>query len=371
MNEGRGWIVSALALAAVVAISVLALASVAPAGNRNPTPVLKADPGPANPTRGQAVAYTAELKNDQKSTFTQLKISNKAPLFWVAGETQPRFATFEYASCNETKILAADQQTVQEITCDLPQLPSGQTSTVTVVWRTLGVGTSDDPNTAANECGPSATAPCMNNQVTYTIKEGTGKPGSAGPDTFASNVESVPLLAVPDPTRARGYALEKCTDGTSLATVAVGEGNPLSTSVCATSVPGEVASPLSPGLNIQIDEGTGQFNKGVTQTSFICIPAPKSETNSGLCPAVPGYFNTGYQPWSFDDPATTNIVEKGRFTFVIQLDPGEFIEEVFHNGVLVTPQSEPNVTVDIDNFPNLKLAIVTVESPTQGGWDFG
>jgi hypothetical protein len=370
MGVRRGWVSGALALGVVVAIGVLAVAGSAPAGNRNAVASLVADPGPKEATFGQGVNYTTTLSNNEKSNYTKVTFSNKAPLLFVPGETQPRLAKFKYASCDET-LVPAGSQTPTEITCDLGSLAAGTGVTVSVVWEVPLAGTSDDPNTTANECAAVAPAPCMTNQVTYTIKEGTGKPGSAGPDTFSSPIETVSLLAIPDPTRARGYTLEKCTDGASLATVAVGAGNPLSTSVCATSVPGAVASPLSPGLTIQIDEGVGQFNKGVTQTAFICIPAPKSDTNSGLCPATPGYFNSGYQPWSFDDPATTNVVEKGRFTFEIVLDPGEFIEEVFHNGVLVTPQSEPNVTVDIDNFPNLKRAIVTIESPTQGGWDFG
>jgi hypothetical protein len=329
MASGRQFLATLVALIAVLAIAVLVVVTAtAPAGNRAPTPTLVGVPGPGEVTYGQNVAYTATLPNAQSSTFTHVQFHNPIPTTVSNGQTLN--ATFMYASC-------AGTLTATEFVCDEITVPAGQTARVTIVWKT--------PN--AGESSPGCE--CMTNSSFWTMKEGTGNPRSSGPDTFPSPTVSTSLLVVPDPIKAGGYALGACTNPatqTSLATnQTVGAANPLATKVCASTVPNQL---FDPGLVIEIDEGIGPHNLGVTQTSTICIPAP-----GGTCAP-------GYEPWPFSPPAT--------LTFVIAngtLPKGEKIDVVLHDGVDVTA----SCTIAVVN--KTKTTIVTCSAAEQGGWDFG
>jgi hypothetical protein len=329
MGSGKRSFVSFAALMAVLAIAALVvMTATAPAGNRTPTPTLVGLPGPGEVTYGQNVAYTATLPNQQSSTFTHVQFHNPIPQTVANGQTLA--ATLMYASCPGTL-------TATEFVCNETSVPANETARVTIVWKTPAAGES------------VAGCACMTNSSYWTIKEGTGKPGSAGPDTFASPVVSTSLLVVPDPVEAGGYALTACTNPSSQSSLAtnptVGPGNPLATKVCASTVPGLV---FDPGLVIEVDEGVGPFNLGVTQTSTICIPAPGQTCASN------------YTPWTFSPPATLSFTIDNR-----SLPSGEKIDRVLHNGVDVTS----SCTIKVVN--SLKITQVTCLAAQQGGWDFG
>lgn len=343
LDVGTGRLIRATAVVGLAGLLLIALFGIAtataPAGNRNPVVELVAFPGPGEVTYQQNVAYTATLQNTQSSTFTRLQFHNPIPTTIVSGS--PVQAVLKYASCPGS--LSATTFSCNEIT-----LTAGQTAKVTIVWQTPAAGSSSN-------C-PPATPVCMTNTSFWTIKEGTGKTGSSGPDTFPSSTVATSLLVVPDFVEAGGYALTPCTPGGSQTTLAtnlsVGSSNPLATKVCASTMPGQLHSP---GLSVEIDEGVGQFNLGVTQTAFVCMPGP-----GGACPETPGYGSSGYTPWTFSPPAEiTAIIDN------TTLPSGEKIDIVKHDGVVVTS----TCTITVDN--KAKTTTVSCDAPANGGWDFG
>jgi uncharacterized repeat protein (TIGR01451 family) len=319
-----------VALTAAVVAALAVSAGMAPAGNRNPQPTLVGFPGPGEVTYGQNVAYTATLPNAQSSTFTHVQFHDPIPTT-VSG-SQTLTATLKYASCQ-------GQLTATEFVCNEISVPSKQTAKVTIVWQTPAAGSSVG-------CS-SATPVCMTNSSFWTIKEGTGNPGSSGPDTFPSPLVSTSLLLVPNPAKAGGYALTACTNAltqTSLETnPAVGPTNKLATRVCASTVPGQV---FDPGVAIEIEEGPGS---GITESATVCIPAPGQSCDS-----------SSYAPWIFSPRAT--------FTFTIDnttLPKGEKVDTVFHDSVDVTA----DCTITISN--KTKTTIVSCLSDRNGDWRFG
>jgi hypothetical protein len=331
MSARRTIFASAMVALTTAVVAVLAIAvGTAPAGNRSPQPTLVGFPGPGEATYGQNVAYTATLPNGQSSTFTHAQFHDPIPTT-VSG-SQTLKATLKYASCQ-------GQLTATEFVCNEITVPSGQTARVTIVWQTPASGSS-------TSC-PTATPVCMTNSSFWTIKEGTGKPGSSGPDTFPSPLVATSLLVVPNPAKAGGYALEACTNAATQASLetnpAVGPTNKLATRVCASTVPGQT---FDPGVPIEIDEGPGG---GITETSTICIPGPGQ-----------GCDTSSYTPWIFSPRAT--------FTFTIDnttLPKGEKVDKVFHDSVDVTT----DCSISISN--KTKTTIVSCLSDRNGDWRFG
>jgi hypothetical protein len=189
----------------------------------------------------------------------------------------------------------------------------------------------------------------------WTIKEGTGNPGSAGPDTFPAGTISTPLYSgSADLTKARGYVLRSCSGGSSLETsivTPVGPSNKLYTRVCASTVPGSGTSPLDPGLIVEIEEKAGG---PITEDVSICIPQP-GQTCAGP-----------YTPWTFSPKAS--------FSFTIDnrtLPPGEKVDKVFHdddgNGTFDTVTGD--CTIKIVN--SQKITNVTCSASQNGSWRFG
>jgi hypothetical protein len=317
--------VMALAAAGLLVIAV----GTAPAGNRDPEPTLVGFPGPGEVTYGQNVAYTATLPNEQSSTFTHAQFHNPIPT------TSGGSATLKYASCPGT--LTATAFVCNEIT-----VRSHEIAKVTIVWQT-------PPSGSSSNC--PTTSPCMTNRTFWTIKEGTGNPGSSGPDTFDSPVVATSLLVVPDFSEAGGYALNACTNPATQKSLetnsAVGPTNKLATKVCASTVPGQL---FDPGVAIEIDEGPGT---GITESASICIPAPGQSC-----------VTTGYQPWLFSPRAT--------FTFTIDnttLPKGEKVDKVFHTVFTERVDVTNDCTIKIVN--KTKTTSVTCFSSFNGGWDFG
>lgn len=340
----RRWSALAFVSAIAVAGALAILAADAPANNRDPASVLAGHPGPATVTYGKNVAHTATLRNTGKSMFTKVRFFNPIPTTTLAGTTYP--ATFKYASCPGTLTATA-------FVCDeIAQLGPGATARVTIVW---GTPTAEGSSSA----GCSLSAACLRNRVFWTIKEGTGNEGSAGPDTFESNAVETRLLVAPDASKAGGYPLSACTDPAAQTTLqtnpSVGPANPIATRVCAPKMPqGDV---FNPGLVVVIEEGPRDPGEpGVTDVSEICIP------QAGLtCPSS--------TPFPFDaaQPAT--------FTFTIAnstLPKGVKITKVYDDGVLVStsPAVFPHVaSIRVDS--KTKTTIVVVKALENGRWGFG
>lgn len=382
------WIAALAALVGLLGAAALGVAvGEAPAGNRDPDPELFEFPGPEAVSFGENVAYTATLLNDQSSNFTHVAYRHKRPTTGP-GAT----ATLIYASCDPNRTSWVPDSDGFYTCSEIAQLPAGATARILLVFRTPGT-----PDGAGDNVTCDATNNCVLTSNGYwIIKEGTGKPGSSGPDTFPP-VDGPPLTvttdllgATPDLTKARGYILTRCTTGTSLETstsIPVGAGNVLATEVCAPSLPGTTNFPLNPGLLTHLDElpktaplpVPRDFASRITEVAFICMPDPVVDFDPddpfGNCPATPGYFNVGYDPWSFDTPEPG--IQQGTFTFTIDnttLPKGEKIDAVYHNGVLVpfcsaSPGADPCVVSIVVN-NKLKITVVTVRSSEQGGWDF-
>jgi hypothetical protein len=332
-GSGR-WMLAAAVFGALLTAAVLAFGTAsAPAGNRTPSPTLTAFPGPSEVTYGQNVAYSATLPNSQSSSFTHVQFHNPIPT--TTAGTQTLQATLAYSSC-------AGQLTATEWVCNEITVGSGQTARVTIVWKTPSAGES------------TAGCACMVNNSYWTIKEGTGKPGSAGPDTFPSPAALTSLLVVPDPVEAGGYGLTACTDPTTQSTLTtnltLGPANPFATKVCASTVPGLV---LDPGLAVEIDENNNaNTGTGIPYRSDVCIPAP------GFSCA-----DIGYTPWLFSPRATLGFVIDNS-----TLDGGEKVDKVFHDGVDVTA----DCTINVVNGPGpIKITNVACLTAVNGSWNVG
>jgi hypothetical protein len=176
---------------------------------------------------------------------------------------------------------------------------------------------------------------------------------TVGPSSYPAGPAATALLSTSDASSAATYAISACTNPSSptLATNPVlGPGNPLSTSVCAPTLPANAL-----GLVTSIDEvPAGESSPGVApETSEICIPAPLMD-----CDLTPFMFSP-----------------KATFTFVIlnsSLPEGETIDKVFHNGVLVSTNKNDDPYVESIKIQPFKgITTVVVKSSTNGSWEFG
>jgi hypothetical protein len=348
MRAGKRGLAGLAALTGVFAAALLLVAvATAPAGNRDPVSAMAADPGLTQVTHGANAAFTASLHNHQKSTFVDIRLEVPVPTTLVNSVPQP--AKFKATSCPASSVeLLPNAQNPEVFVCHWgTQLRAGDVARVLIVWETPLGGTSENCAAAT----PSAPEPCITTQGTWFIKEGS-QAGSGGPDTFQTNVAGASFLAgTAAATKARGYALDECTNADPASELSTAAGDSLQTTVCPSTTPGP-AFPFTPGLIMRIDEGKGQFSKK-HPTSFICIPDP---TAAGSCPANPGYGNQGYTAWQFSPPAT--------FTFVVDTSRNK-VTKVLHDGVDVTTTC--TITVDSE----LELTTVTCDGPVNGGWDFG
>jgi hypothetical protein len=313
----------ALGLALALSAVALGLAGSAPAGNRDPLSELVVLPGPAGVTNGRNVALTGRLVNQQNSQFTHVVFNLPIP----AG------AAFVATSCATYSITAG------VFSCDWGRLSSGSTAEVVVVLQTPSSGSA------------------MPAAGSWAIKE--GRPTNTN-ENFATNPVSVGLLGAGDSANAGAFAMSTCTSPSTptLATPAVGPGNPLSTSVCAPNLP---VIPIA-GIAASIAERnhTGS-DPGITQVSDICLPVPSS-----TCGAI-----------------TTPFVFSPFATFTFQIDNstlgtgrpkcGGFraITKVFHDGALVPATSTDPQIVSITCNAAAKITTVVVKSSENGKWDFG
>jgi hypothetical protein len=337
------------------------IAGSAPAGNRAPNAAVRVFPGPtAEVTYGKAVAYTATVTNAQTSKFTHLKFHDPIPFTFTVngdGTTKKNYASFKYSSC------PGNTNSTEFVSSDLGSVSPGSTTTCVIVWQTPNVGSSDDPLTSDDECvlqtfdengNRGTTPPCIANQPYWSIKEGTGNPGSAGPDTFFTNNIGVHLLATTDPTEARGYEIDGCSDVSgsgALGTGPIGSGNPFRASICvgAASLPGTedpVENSRSPGLVQTIAEGPHtSSDNGFTPVAQVCVPSPPDQSCS--------------DPWTIDPPGKIKLEFD---TQNLTIPPGEKIDVIYHDNVDVT---------DSCTFSGKKIAVAVCDLPANGRWTGG
>ncbi len=324
--RGQGRRLSALAVVVVLAGTAwLGLAGPAP-GSTRAEATLNVMPGLEAVTYGQTAAYVSRILNTGTTTLNNVRFRMPIPKTLVDG--QPHLATFQSASCTGAV-------TATEFSCTVAAaIPPGQSGAVTIAWKTPGAGSSAD-------C--PGDGPCLTASGTWFMNQ---------PRTFPVGPVATELLSQTDDSRAATYALTACTDPSSptLQTYqALGADNPLSTSVCAPSLPTNQAGLV----NAIAERDHAPSDPGVTQVSDICIPAPSSPCGS--------------TPFVFPTLAT--------FTFRIlnsSLPPGQTITKVFHDGVLVStrPRDDPHVDM-IKVQPFKGLTTVVVKSSTNGIWDFG
>ena len=341
-------LVLGVALLAMAAAALFGyVAGSAPAGNRNPTATLQDFPGPHQITFGKNVAYSATLTDTGSSNFTHVTFSMTRPSTQVNGSTV--YANLLYASCDTDGTF--EGLTATSYSCpEIAQINSGATAKIVLVWQTQSAP-------AGASCAPPTTTCQLTTTSKWIIKEGTGHPGSAGPDTFPAGPVVTGLLLQPDPGQAGGYPIAPCTSTSnpSLATnQALGTTNPMSTAVCAPVVPqGDV---LNPGLVVTINERPGHTNEnGFTDVSEICIP-----DTGQTCPET--------TPFHFPSDKLA--------TFVFVYDNNAFkplkITKMYDNNVQVSsdPTQDPYCnTPVVDN--NNKITTVTCHSSTNGPWRGG
>jgi hypothetical protein len=287
-----------------------------------PTVDFTTAPGLDSVNYGQNAAYVARITNHANSTLRNTTFSTPVP------STDGGPATFLAASC-------AGTLTATQFSCVVDRVHAGQTFSITIVWKTPATGTSS---------GCPSADPCLTSSGTFT----------AGSLTLPAGPAATSLLPAGDSSSAATYALAPCTiaSGPTLQTDPnLSPSNPLSTTVCAPHLP-----PAQLGLVTSIDELPKPPSlPGVApEASDICIPAP--------------LFGCNATPFVF-------APKKATFTFVIlnsSLPPSEVIDQVFHNGVLVStsPSADPYVeSIKVQPFKG--ITTVTVKSSTNGSWTFG
>jgi hypothetical protein len=347
LTRGRVRLASAVVLAGMTVLAALTVAvSTAPAGNRDPLSELLVSPGPASATNGEAVALTARLENRQKSRFVDVRFDLPIP----AG------AAFQSTSCASYELVEGESGTI--FSCHWGhQLPAGDTATVVIVLETPSTGSA---MTAAG---------------TWVIKEGSQNKGR-GPDTFPTNDAHVPLFASNDPQHAARFATTACTDPSSptLATPALGPGNPLATSVCAPTLPTAPITGIAASIS-ERDRSSG--DPGITQVSDVCLPEPSSDCGPASVPFQFSPFATFV--FTIDNaalpqvcksartasPATETSAQRGRKCTVPR------ITKVFHDGVLVPAASTDPQVVSITFSKSTLTTTVVVKSSSNGSWTFG
>lgn len=340
LTRGRVRLATAITLAGVAAVVALTVATSAPAGNRDPLSVLHVSPGPAGATNGQAVALTATLENRQKSRFVDLRFDLAIP----------PGAAFQATSCANYELVEGESGVV--FRCHWGhQLPAGDTAAVVFVLETPGSGSS---MTAAG---------------TWVIKEGSQNKGG-GPDTFPTNSVAVPLFASNDPQRAGAFATTACTDPSTptLATAPIAPGNPLSTSVCAPTLP---TAPIT-GIAASISERERTTpDPGITQVSDICLPEPASDCGPTSVPFA--FSPQATFVFTIDNGALPLVCPKNRASTQSggRRCTVPRITKVFHDGVLVSATSTDPKIVAITFSKSTLITTVVVKSSTNGSWTFG
>jgi len=335
-------------LAAGIAAVVFGyVAGSAPAGNRSPAFTFKADPGPSAITFGKNVAYKASFQNTSKSNYTKVTLAQTVPSVQVTDGTtnSTLYADLVYSSC-ESPPYSAPVNNVYSCPT-IASLPANSAlQNVTLVWQSKTLPAGD---TCVSSCKLATTG-------MLAIKEGLSNTGSN--DTFSIGPVLTTLLDVPDPSKAGGYPIAKCTDPsnpTLTTNLAIGPGNPMSTKVCEPVLPTN-SNGLNPGLATTLTErdALSDETNGTTQVSVVCI------ADVGLtCPDTPATAFT-FPP---DNLAT--------FVFVYDNHVYGKISQMFDNNTLVSsdPSVDPNCQITYDN-PN-HLSIATCHSSTNGPWRGG
>lgn len=328
-------------LVACLAVIVAAVAVAGgTAGNRSGTTTFKAVPGPGSVTYGENIAYTATIKNDGNSTWTNVQFRMRPPVatFGSPSTQYPATAPPVAASCDAV----LDAQT-GEYVCTFAQLAMKGTQRVTMVWTAPAI--------------PSQTGcnGCLVATGRWLIKE--AKPTN-GNEEFLLGPEPADLLGgegTLETLRAGGYELGACgVSGSSLSTPAVKSGNPVATSFC---LPGFSPDRENPGLATTITELAGNPNQ-----STVCIAELGQDCDAS------GYIAKDFGP----DAITFTFTVDGR-----ALPNGYKITQVFHNLPTPLPLCAPDVPVTNDGCvvsityaPATKLWTIIAKAETNGPWNW-
>ena len=325
-------------LAVIVAAVAVAGGS---AGNRTASTTFKAVPGPGAVTYGENIAYTATIKNDGKSTWTNVQFRMRAPVATFDGDEYPAASRPVAASCDPF----LDAQT-GEYVCTFANLVTSGTQRVTMVW------------TAPTIPSPTGCDGCLVASGRWLIKEAKATNGN---EEFRVGPESADLLGgqgSAETLHAGGYEIAACAaGGSSLRTnQAVGPGNPVATSFClpAFSPDGE-----NPGLATTITEQAADAHGSETCVADLGEDCADPE---------------GYVAKNFGFPGIT-------FTFTVDgraLPNGYKITEVFHNSATALPfcdtpggSTNPDgCVVSISYDPPTKIWTIVATSPTNGPWNW-
>ena len=345
--QTRSWtrVLVGMALLALLAAALFGyVAGSAPAGNRNPSTYdFKADPGPSSITFGKNVAYKGQFSNTGKSNWVHVVFGQTVPYALLTDGSHLN-AKLVYSSCEPNPSSPPDTTGMTTYSCpEIASLPANSgLQKVTLVWQSAAL---PDGKTCASTCQLTTTS-------MLAIKEGN----TGTNDTFTIGPILTSLFSVPDKVNAGGYPIGACTDPNNPTLVTNQsldkDTNPMYTSVCIPSVPGQT---LNPGLVVTIKErgpNSGETN-GTTQVSQICIP-----TVGTTCPA-----SGSYTPFVFTTPAT--------FVFVFDQRLYGKITQMFDNNVLVSSDTSvlPNCQIVQDN-PD-KLSIATCHSLHNSPWRGG
>lgn len=306
--------------ATALVVALLGAVSSAPATPAPPVVTLTNAPGLDAVTYGGNAAYVGTIANPALAALRNVTFRIAIP------QTGAGQALLQSATCSGTL-------TATEFVCNpIDRVKGGESASITTVWKAPASGSSS---------GCPSADPCLAASGSFSVDSSTYP---AGPATTA-------FLAQGDASSAATYALAPCTStsGPTLQTNQIlGPGNPLSTSICAPSLPANV-----PGLVTAIDEVPGGPPGTAPEASNICIPAPGS-----ACNATPFVFSP-----------------KATFTFVLlnsSLPAGEVIDKVYHDGVLLTTdRTADRYVVSIKVQPFKGITTVVVKSSTNGDWRFG
>ncbi len=309
----------ALCVAALV-VALLGAVSSAPALPPPPVVTLTNAPGLDSVTYGGNAAYVGKIANPAAAALRNVTFRIAIP------QTDAGQALLQSATC-------AGTLTATEFVCNpIDRVKGGESASITTVWKVPASGSSS---------GCPSADPCLATSASFTV-------GSA---TYPTGPATTALLAQGDASSAATYALAPCTN-TSNPTLQTNQtlsaGNPLSTSICAPTLPAG-----QPGLVTAIDEVPGGPPGTAPEASNICIPAPASACNT--------------TPFVFSPKAT--------FTFVLlnsSLPAGEVIDKVYHDGVLLTTdRNADRYVLSIKVQPFKGITTVIVKSSTNGDWRFG
>lgn len=340
MRGRLAWIAAVVAAFATAAVVV----GVGSAGLRAAEVTFDAFPGPAEVSFGENIAYRFTFKNISGATLTHVQAHQRYPV------AQGLFATPVDSTCPSTPTTISTPDGPEWI-CDFGnQAADAAPLALTVVWQV--------PTLPSN----TNCIDCLDTNGRFTVDEHTNDVDD-GNDAFppggitvtasllASGAGGTELL------RAGGYetAPASCADPTGPGNLrtnpVISLTNPVSTTICL--------PPFSPSATDLGHAATLTEFAGDVHSSNVCVAA--LGTNCPTTVALAANFAPDFATHIF------RIADAA-------LEKGDKIEQVFHNGVLLSACPDTNVngcvvSITLDN--KTKVWTIVALSPTNGewGWD--